>query len=60
MLTSRIRKLEHNARRRKPRRLLVYYENDWRADRPNPTPEELADPNVEVIRVRCVRDWRSR
>ncbi|MHB9110127.1 MAG: hypothetical protein ACYDCO_24005 [Armatimonadota bacterium] len=60
MLKSRIRKLETLTGRRAPRRTLFYYENDWRGDRPNPTPEEMADPDVQVIRVRFVENWRGR
>lgn len=60
MLKSRIRKLERLACRRKPQRLVAFYENHWRDDHVNPTPEEMADPNVQVLRVRYVEDWRSR
>ena len=60
MLTTRIRKLEADAQRRKPRgKFIFFYENDWRDDRPNPTPEEMADPDVEVIRIRYVENWRK-
>jgi len=63
MQRSRLKKLEALANRRKPprpRKQLVVYENDWREDHVNPTPEELADPDVDILRVVFVDDWRGR
>jgi len=40
----------------KKKRYLVVYENDP-LERPNPTPEELADPDVEVTRVIYIDHW---
>jgi hypothetical protein len=60
MRKARLQKVEALARRRKPGKLLIVYENDWRQDRPGPTPEELADPDAEILRVVYVKDWRNR
>jgi len=52
MLKSRIQKLETRTRRCDSGRLLIVYENDWRTDRPGPTPEELADyPEADILRI---------
>jgi hypothetical protein len=59
MWKARLQKVEALARRRIPRKTLVVYENDWRHDRPNPTPEELADPDARIIYIRYVADWRN-
>jgi hypothetical protein len=38
------------------RPILIVYENDP-LGRPAPTPEELADPDADIIRIVYVKDW---
>lgn len=57
MSASNLRRLERLLERCRPRRQVIVYENDWCDDRPNPTPEELADPGVDVLIIRYVADW---
>jgi len=56
MLSTRVVRLEALARRRRPRRVVVVYENDWRENSPASIESRL-DPDVDIIRIRYVDDW---
>jgi len=59
VLKTRLAKLESRSQPRGGRRMVVQFINDWRTDVPAPSPEELNDPNVDVLRVVFVKDWRN-
>jgi len=57
-LRRRIDRLECERRRPDDRYTLVVYENGTSPTGcPNPTPEQLADPRADIVRVVYVDDW---
>jgi len=59
MLNRRLIKLENEMRKRKPRRTVIIHMTDW-AGNPLPLPDlNNIPPDVDILRVRYVENWRE-
>jgi len=59
MLKSRLKRLESLAHPSAPREQVVVYMTDFQGNPIEPSPDVTSDPNVDFIRIRFVKDWRS-